>query len=53
MISIYGAILRGFVVSGIAAAISQGNVFEAREAARRSVKRGLVKLKDLNRPFGM
>ncbi len=53
MISIYSAILRGFVVLGIAGAISQGNVFEAREAARKSVKHGLVKLQDLNRRVGV
>ena len=46
--SFYGTLVRGLVVLAVAGAISQGRVFEAQEAARKSVKQGLVSLSKLN-----
>ena len=46
--SFYGTLLRGMVVLAVAGAISQGRVFEAQEAARKSVTKGLVSLSRLN-----
>jgi hypothetical protein len=46
--SFYGTLLRGLVVLAVAGAISQARVFEAQEAARKSVKQGLVSLSKLN-----
>lgn len=46
--SFYGTLLRGLVVLAVAGAISQGRVFDAQEAARKSVKQGLVSLSKLN-----
>ena len=46
--SFYGTLLRGMVVLAVAGAISQGRVFDAQEAARKSVKQGLVSLSRLN-----
>jgi hypothetical protein len=46
--SFYGILLRGMVVLAVAGAISQSRVFEAQEAARKSVKQGLVSLSKLN-----
>lgn len=46
--SFYGILLRGMVVLAVAGAISQGRVFDAQEAARKSVKQGLVSLRKLN-----
>jgi len=47
--SFYGTLLRGLVVLAVAGAISQGRVFEAQEAAQKSVKQGLVSLRSLNK----
>ncbi len=46
--SFYGTVVRGLVVLAVAGAISQSRVFEAQEAARKSVKTGLVNLGKLN-----
>ena len=46
--SFYGTLLRRLVVLAVSGAISQGRVFEAQEAARKSVKQGLVSLSKLN-----
>lgn len=46
--SFYGILLRGMVVLAVAGAISQGRVFDAQEAARKSVKQGLLSLSRLS-----
>jgi hypothetical protein len=46
--SFYGTLMLGMVVLALAGAISQGRVFEAQQAARKSVKQGLVSLSHLN-----